>query len=71
MADEKTESTVVGMRPFYFRRRDTAAALGVSEGVVVQYERDGLIPVIRLPGIRAVRHWHEDVERLALKLKAG
>jgi excisionase family DNA binding protein len=62
-------TTGVQVEPFYFRRRDTAAALGVSESVVLQWERDGRLPVVRLPGLRAVRHSYEDVKELARKLR--
>lgn len=47
-----------------FRRRDSATVLGVSESQVIKYERAGWLPVVRLPGLRAVRHASEDVYAL-------
>ena len=58
---------VVTMLPLFLRRRDTAAAFGVSESVVLMWERTGELRPIRLPGLRAVRHRREDVEALARK----
>ena len=69
MANDKAQATVVRVDPIFVRRRDTAAALGVSESQVLQWERQGLLRVIKLPGIRASRHCYEDVKRLAEMLK--
>jgi len=59
------------MAPLFLRRRDTAAALAISESVVLAYERAGLLPVTRLPGLRAVRHERAAVEALAAKIVRG
>jgi predicted site-specific integrase-resolvase len=69
VADRHKDAALQGGRPFYYRRRDTAAAMGVSETVILQWERAGLLKAVRLPGLRAVRHWHEDVDALARKLR--
>ena len=71
MANDRAQATVVRVDPIFVRRRDTAAALGVSESQVLQWERQGLLRVVKLPGIRASRHCYEDVKRLAEKLKIG
>jgi hypothetical protein len=57
------------MRPFFLRRSDTAAAFGVSETVVLQWERAGWLTPIRLPGLRAVRHSYNEVVTLARKFR--
>jgi hypothetical protein len=62
-------TAVVRMAPHFLRRRDTAAALSVSETVVLQWERAGWLTPIRLPGLRSVRHWREEVDQLARRLK--
>lgn len=59
------------IRPFFLRRRETAGALGVSESLVLIFERRGLLTPIRMPGVKAVRHALEEVEHLARKIRAG
>lgn len=59
------------MEPLFLRRRDTADACAVSESVVLQWERRGLLKAIKLPGLRAVRHSREQVEDLARKITQG
>ncbi len=59
------------MPPLFLRRRDTADVCAVSETVVLQWERAGLLRPIKLPGLRAVRHARADVEELARKIGAG
>lgn len=54
--------------PEFFRRRESAATLGVSESQVINYERAGLIRPIRFPGIRAVRHVRAEVLELAANI---
>ena len=61
----EVKQRVVTMAPLFLRRRDTAALFGVSESVVLIWERAGKLRPIRLPGLRAVRHLREDVEALA------
>jgi len=55
----------------FLRRRDTAAALSISESLVLVFERRGWLPVVRLPGLRAVRHSRDDVEALAKRIRSG
>jgi predicted site-specific integrase-resolvase len=55
----------------FFRRRDTAHALAISESLVLQYERRGWLSVVKLPGVRAIRHAREDVEMLARRIRRG
>ena len=64
-------NSVPTMPPYFLRRRDTASALGISESLVLIYERRGLLTVVKMPGVRAVRHAREDVEQLARKIRAG
>jgi hypothetical protein len=64
-------SSVVHMEPLLLRRRDVAAALGVSESVVLAWERAQLLRPVRLPGLRSVRHARQDVEALAARIRAG
>jgi len=45
--------------------------MSVSESVVLQWERAGWLQVVKLPGLRAVRHAREDVEALARKIRTG
>jgi predicted site-specific integrase-resolvase len=71
MPNDRAQAAVVRVEPILVRRRDTAAALGVSESQVLQWERQGLLPVVKLPGIRASRHRYEDVKRLGKKLMVG
>lgn len=53
--------------PLLFRRSDTAARLGVSETQIRKWETSGLIRVVRLPGLRAVRHAAEEIDALAAR----
>ena len=71
MALTQSERATVTMPPLYLRRRDTAAAFGVSESVVLQWERAGLLTPIKLPGLRAIRHRRQDVEVLADRIGRG
>jgi hypothetical protein len=59
------------MPPFFLRRRDTAGVLAVSESVVLEFERKGWLPVVKLPGLRATRHAFADVEALAQRIRSG
>ena len=61
----------IGAAPLFLRRRDTAALLAVSESVVLQWERAGLLPVVTMPGIRAQRHAYADVVELAARIRRG
>ena len=68
---DREPSAVVVMPPVLLRRRDAAAALAVSESQVMVWERTGLLRPVKLPGLRAVRLFREDVERLAASWRAG
>lgn len=57
--------------PHFLDRYGTGAAFAVSEGVVLQWERAGLLTPIKLPGLRAVRYAREDVAELARRIRAG
>ena len=71
MSTQPKQDRVVVMPPLYLRRRDTAACFGVSESVVMQWERTGLLRPIKLPGIRAQRHARGEVEALAARIQRG
>ena len=70
-ASDRALSAVVVMPPLLLRRRDVAAALAVSESQVVIWERDGLLHPVKLPGIRAIRFYREDVDALAASWRGG
>lgn len=53
------------------RRRDAAKKLAVSESQVLKFERAGLLRVIRVPGIRAVRYASDEVDDLARRWIVG
>ena len=53
------------------RRRDAAKKLAVSESQVLKFERAGLLRVICLPGIRAVRYAADEVDDLACRWIGG
>ena len=69
--DANTPGALVTMRPLFLRRRDVAAALAVSESQVIAFERAGLLPKVKIPGVRAVRFAREDVETLAATWRRG
>ena len=57
------------LRPAFYRRRDTAKVLGVSESKVVQLERQGLLTPLHLAAVgRTVRHQAAEVTALVAKL---
>lgn len=62
---------IAPIAPLLLRRRDVALLLGISESLVLQYERGGLLTPVTMPGVRAVRIAREDVEELARKIRAG
>lgn len=56
--------------PLLYKRTDTAARLAVSQTQVRKWETSGLLRVVRLPGLRAVRHSAAEVDELAGRLLA-
>jgi len=55
------------IEPQFFRTRDVARLLAVSESQVRNWQRAGVLREVRIPGIRAVRFPRADVEQLANK----
>jgi hypothetical protein len=53
------------------RRRDAAHLLAVSESQLIKWERQGVIVVITIPGLRAKRYRAADVRSLAANIAAG
>jgi predicted site-specific integrase-resolvase len=53
------------------RRRDAADFLGVSQSQLMKWETQGVIQVIRIPGLRAVRYRGADVRSLAANIAFG
>lgn len=51
--------------PELLRKREAAVILSVSERQVDEYVRAGLLTIVRLPNIRAVRLARDQVVRLA------
>jgi excisionase family DNA binding protein len=58
-------------RQMLLRRRESATVLGVSESQLRKWEASGVLPAVRIPGLRAVRHRASDVESLANNIAAG
>lgn len=63
----RTMKTVTpdAVRPRIYRRREAARVLGVSESQILKFERQGLLHVINVPGIRAKRLSADEVHELA------
>lgn len=53
------------------RRRDAAHDLGVSQSLLIRWEREGVIKAVRIPGIRSVRYRATDVRSLANNISHG
>lgn len=64
-------NTVKMTEPLLLRRSDAAAVLSVSESQLLKWERDGILTVIRVPGIRAVRYKATDIRSLAANIAYG
>jgi hypothetical protein len=47
------------------RRRDAARKLGMSQGQLLKWEKQGIIRRVQVPGIRAVRYDAAEVAALA------
>jgi predicted site-specific integrase-resolvase len=71
VADDRVPDDVVRMAPLFLRRRDTAAACAVSESVILQWERAGLLTPVKLPGLRSIRHATEEVQALVGRIRRG
>ena len=63
--DRKPSHTTAAVEPAFLRTREVARKLAVSESQVRNWQREGVLRVVSLPGIRAVRFVRTDVERLA------
>ena len=59
------------VEPLFYRAREAAAALGVSESQIGIWRRQGLLTPINIPEIRATRYAREDVEALARSWRAS
>ena len=70
-ANDDTTTERQTVEPMLLRRRETAVILGVSESQVFKWERAGILPVVVIPGIRAVRNLASDVRSLARNIGRG
>lgn len=65
------DSPNAGLRPILLRPRDVAALLAISERMVWQLLRAGVLNPIRPPGVRAVRIARTDVDALVDRWRAS
>ena len=57
--------------PDFFTRPETARILSVSVSQIIKWEHAGVLPVVRIPGIRCARHRATDVRSLAANITYG
>ena len=53
------------------RRRDVARDLGISESLLMRWQREGFIKPVRVPGTRAVRYTITEVLSVAARIQNG
>lgn len=55
----------------FYRWRDAAHYLGVSESLLRRWEREGYLKAIKVPGVRATRIHVTEVRSLAARIQNG
>ena len=67
LSDELAKAmTAAPIKSLLVTRSEAEKLLMVSRSSVLRWQKNGTLPAVRLPGMRATRYRREDVEKLAM-----